>query len=403
MLDTHATTESLPTADDEGQQQVSIRSSKQGITRYDSLDDLPNSARMLLEEEGQRRFFNGLSWYKVFCRTCLDQGQQPAFYHLTSSDLDGGQVILPLVTPLGRSGCKVSDRQLGPNSGMSMTNYQSVHYGPITNQSGEALTRSLEQLARHLKAEGFRVLDFNHLDVAIPASTSMRPAFKRAGFTVHDYVDEPIVLEDIDGRNYETFMKDRSSKLRRNVGRLRRKLEQAGEVRFVMEAGGPNLAQAITDYEAVQKASWKDGETYRDHVPALIEAAADAGLLRLGLLYLNDRPVATDLTIISDGNVIGKKGHFDEEMRKHNVGDILTSYMFEHLIDTDRAKSIDFGKSAAPYKLKWVSQQRPMHGFVAFDPLTVNGQYWQLRMKATHTSRLLLSKIKSTIFSKSAS
>ena len=165
----------------------------------------------------------------------------------------------------------------------------------------------------------------------------------------------------------------------------------------------PNLAQAITDYETVQKASWKDGETYRDHVPALIEAAADAGLLRLGLLYLNDRPVATDLTIISDGNVIGKKGHFDEEMRKHNVGDILTSYMFEHLIDTDRAKSIDFGKSAAPYKLKWVSQQRPMHGFVAFDPLTVNGQYWQLRMKATHTSRLLLSKIKSTIFSKSAS
>ena len=383
------------------QQQILPSSIPQEITCYDNLDSLPFSARQLLEKEGQQRFFNGLSWYDVFCRTCLDHGQKPAFYHLTSSGTDGGQVILPLLTPLGRSGCKVSDRQLGPNSGMSMTNYQSACYGPITNQSGEALTESLEQLARHLKAEGFNILDFNHLDVAIPANASMRPAFKRAGFAVHDYVDEPIVLEDIDGRNYEGFMKDRSSKLRRNVGRLRRKLEQAGEVRFVMEAGGPNLAQAITDYETVQKASWKDGETYRDHVPALIEAAADAGLLRLGLLYLNDRPVATDLTIISDGNVTGKKGHFDEEMRKHNVGDILTSYMFEHLIDTDRAKSVDFGKSAAPYKLKWVSQQRPMHGFVAFDPSTFMGQYWRFRIKVANTSRVLLSKLKSIILSQS--
>lgn len=397
MLDANAATEDLPIADDAGQQQASSPSSTQEIACYDSLDDLPNSARKLLEEEGQRRFFNGLSWYDVFCRTCLDHGQKPAFYHLTSVEPEGGQLILPLLTPLGRSGCKVADRQLGQNSCMSMTNYQSAYYGPITNLSGEVLTRSLEQLARHLKAERFTVIDFNHLDTAISANASLRTAFKRAGFAVHDYLDEPVVLEDVDGRHYADYMKDRSSNLRRNIGRLRRKLEKVGEVRFVVEAGGPNLAQAIHDYETVQKASWKEEETYQDHVPALIQAAAAAGLLRLGLLYLDGRPVATDLTIISDGNASGKKGHFDEDMRQHKVGEILTSHMFEYLIETDHAKSIDFGKSAAPYKLKWLKQQRPMHGFVAFDPLTVNGQYWQLRLKATDLSRALLSKLKSKI------
>ncbi len=361
---------------------------------YHDIQELPASAKALLEEEDERRFFNGLSWYRVFCYTCLDQGQHPTFYVAASRENQEQQLILPLLTPLGRAGSVISGSQLGPQTCMSMTNYQSAHFGPVTNTAGSDCAELLDGLATHLKAQRFSILDFNHLDPAIPANAALQASFTRAGFKTYGYPDEPIVFEDIAGRSYADFMGDRSAKLRRNIRRLRAKLEKIGQVRFELIKGGQGLEDGIRDYEAVQKASWKKDEVYTDHVPALIRAAADAGTLRLGLLYLDDRPVATDLSMLSDGHVTGKKGHFDNEMRQHHVGDVLTSYMLEHLIDIDKVRSVDFGKTAASYKLKWVKQQRPLNGFVAFHPATAQGQLSRFLFRSKQIARSRLSALK---------
>lgn len=369
------------------------------ICEYNDLERLPQSVKALLEREGDRRFFNGLSWYRVFFETCLDHGQQPIFYVITSDRDDQEHLILPMLTPLGRQGSKISNRQLGPETCMAMTNYQTAQFGPITNAAGDGLARLLEGLARHLKDQRFSVLDFNHLDSSIPKNAGLQSAFERAGFVTYGYPDEPIVFEDVNGRSYADYMNDRSSSLRKNVRRLRKKLEKTGHVRFALVEGGKGLTEAIRDYEIVQKASWKADETYPDHVPALIRAAGEQRALRLGLLYLDDRPVATDLTIISDGQATGKKGHFDNEMRRHHVGDVLTSFMMEHLIDIDQVKSIDFGKTAVSYKLKWLKQQRPMSGFVAFDPGSVQGQYQSLCFRSKQIAISRLSTMKQKILS----
>jgi hypothetical protein len=380
------------TRDHQGAFETSVRD-------YGGLDQLPTEARALFEQEGGRRFFNGLSWYRVFCETCLDPGQHPVFLVATADRADRAELILPLIAPLGRKGSRLSERQLGPTTRMSLTNYQTAQFGPITNASGEVLAHLLESVARRLKEQGCTVLDFNHLDTGIPENDLLQPAFERAGFKTYAYADEPIVLETINGRSYDAYMKDRSSKLRRNIKRLRANLEKVGEVRFALVAGGDGLEGAIRDYETVQKASWKPDEFYDDHVPALIRAAAGDGMLRLGLLYVDDRPVATDLTIISNGDATGKKGHFDNEMRQHHVGDVLTSHMFEYLIDEDRAKTIDFGKTAVSYKLKWAKELRPMNGFVAFHPGMLEGQLRRLRYRAEQIARSRLSVIKRKLMS----
>ncbi len=367
------------------------------VQYYGDFQQLPASVRTLLGEEEERRFFNGLSWYRVFCETCLDPDQHPAFYVATSRENQEQQLILPLLTPLGRAGSAISCSQLGPQTCMSMTNYQTAQFGPVTNTSGAVCADLLDGLAGYLKDQRFTVLDFNHLDPAIPANADLQAAFERAGFKTYIYPDEPIVFEDINGRSYADYMSDRSSKLRRNIRRLRTKLEKVGQVRFELMEGGKGLADAIRDYETVQKASWKKDEVYADHVPALIRAAADARTLRLGLLYLDNRPVATDLTIISDGHATGKKGHFDDEMRQHHIGDVLTSLMLEHLIDIDKARSIDFGKTAASYKLKWVKEQRPLNGFVAFHLGTSQGQLGRFLFRSRQIARSQLSTLKRKI------
>ncbi len=364
------------------------------VRQYDGLEQLPISAKRLLEREGERRFFNGLAWYRVFCETCLDPGQSPIFYVVTSGTGDQEQLILPTLTPLGREGLKLSSQQLGEKTCMSMTNYQTVQFGPITNASEGVLPTLLESLAGYLKDHGHTVLDFNHLDTALTENMALQPAFERAGFTVYGYSDDKIIVEDIDGRNYADYMKDRSANLRHNIRRKRKRLKEIGQMRFSVVDGGPDLEEAIRDYEAVQNASWKPDEVYPDHVPALIRAAADAGTLRLGLLYLDEQPVATTLSFILDGIASIKKWHFNNTLREHHVGDLVMSHMVEHLIDTDRASCIDLGKAAASHKVKWVKHERSMHGFVAFHPGTLHGQFRRLRFRSEQIIRSQLSLLK---------
>jgi len=364
------------------------------VTKHDSLDDLPDSAHQLLAQEERQRFFNGRSWYEVFCRTCLDDGQRPTFYHLVSPH---GQLILPLLTPLGRMGCKLSNRQLGEGSAMSMTNYQTAYYAPITDQPDEVMSQSLVQLALHLKAQGLGVIEFNHLDTSVPANAVLRPAFERAGFSVVGSSEEPIVFEHVEGLSYKDYMATRSSNLRKNINRRRNKLQKFGKVAFVVKRDSVGIENFIRDYQQVQQSSWKPTEVYPDHVPELIRVTAEHGQLCLGMLYLDDHPVAADLTILSDGNATSKKAHYDEAMRDHHVGDILTSFMFEHLIDVENVKNIDLGKTTASYKMKWTREQRRMSSFVAFNPHTVKGQYLRAVFRSKILSRSLLSNAKSKI------
>ncbi len=278
-----------------------------------------------------------------------------------------------------------------------MTNYQTAYFGPITDQANDDLSLSLENLAIHLKTQGLVAIEFNHLDMAMPANDQLRSAFDHAGFKTIECIGEPVIFENIEGRSYQDYMATRSSNLRKNVKRRRCKFEKLGEVQFVVKRDPAGIEKFIADYQQVQASSWKPDEFYEDHVPELIKIAAEEGNLCLGMLYVDAKPVATDLTILSDCNATSKKAHYDAAMRDYHVGDVLTSYMFEYLLDVENVKCIDLGKTAASYKLKWVKDQCPMHGFVAFNPYTIKGQILWANFKSRRFCRSVLSNIKSKV------
>lgn len=374
--------------------EVVPEASRYSIESFSRLQDVSPATRELLELESERRFFNGLSWYQLLCDTCLEDGQEPVFHVVVSTSDERTQLVLPMLSPLGNPGSAVSTRPLGSGTAMAMTNYQTVQYGPISDAFGDELVSLIEELAVHLKGRGYALLDFNHLDPTIPANSMIEPAFRRAGYVTCAYIDEAISFEMFDGRGYDDYMASRSSNLRKNVRRRRAALDKAGDVDFVLTKGPDGLERAIEDYERVQKASWKAEEKHVDHVPGLIRAAAAAGHLRLGLLYLDGQPVATDLTVVSGGKATSKKAHYDLDMRQHHVGDILTSYMLEYLLDQEEVTSLDFGKSVVDYKQKWLKEQRQLQGFVAYDPKSIQGQFQGLRFRSNKLIRSKLSLIK---------
>jgi len=99
----------------------------------------------------------------------------------------------------------------------------------------------------------------------------------------------------------------------------------------------------------------------------LIRATAAADTLRLGLYYIEDKPVATHLWIITSGRATICKHHHDSNFNKESVGGILTLRMFEYAIDTEHVHTIDFGVGDEPAKRYWLNEEESLCGVVAFN------------------------------------
>ena len=67
---------------------------------------------------------------------------------------------------------------------------------------------------------------------------------------------------------------------------------------------GAKLGPALDQYEQVYAASWKRSEPYPAFMRRLAAALADAGALRLGLLYVDRHPIAAQLWIVWHGRAI---------------------------------------------------------------------------------------------------
>src|SRR4029077_298493 len=86
------------------------------------------------------------------------------------------------------------------------------------------------------------------------------------------------------------------------VDRHQRCLPPSDRGRFELVKGGPDLTAALVDYALVDLQSWKAQEAYPDCLAEILTVAASAGVLRLGLYYIDDEPVAAQIWIVGDGH-----------------------------------------------------------------------------------------------------
>ncbi|OYT68433.1 MAG: GNAT family N-acetyltransferase, partial [Chloracidobacterium sp. CP2_5A] len=113
------------------------------------------------------------------------------------------------------------------------------------------------------------------------------------------------------------------------VARRERKLrrERAVEIRVVRNAG-PELDRAVADFVSVYNSSWKQPEPFPAFIPSLAAAAARAGVLRLGVLRVDDQPAAAQLWITTARRAVIYKLAYDERFKEFSVGSILSAELF---------------------------------------------------------------------------
>ncbi|MGI9218121.1 MAG: GNAT family N-acetyltransferase, partial [Hydrogenophaga sp.] len=188
----------------------------------------------------------------------------------------------------------------------SLSNYYAGVYGP----SGESAYLTADDWALALREvrqwPGGGVLQLSPLD----ADSAWLPAFKqgarRVGYRVWEEPAFGNWFQPVEPGVYTAYWQARPSALRNTVDRATRKLDRAGDWRVEIFAGGlhDHAAEAavlgrMTDaYLHVYANSWKPQEPRTEFMPAFIAVAARQGCLRLGVLWLQGRPLAAQIWLV---------------------------------------------------------------------------------------------------------
>lgn len=335
---------------------------------YDPRETLPAEVAAFLEEHATSIFLTS-DWFTHFCRT----GIEPSVIPYLLSVKEGGRTrcVIPLLrTRLRRGG--VSMPML-----TSLTNYYALDFAPVCEPGAEGLA------ANALSIERPAILRFDSMEDE--AADRMEAILRAAGHRPQRFDSFVNWVEEPGGMAFDDWFSKRPSQLRNTWRRRLKKLGSLGGARIEFhgwkslartEAGEGSgipieLAESVDaligSWNEVYTRSWKQPEPFPDFVPGLIRLAAQRGWLRLGALFVADRPVATQLWLHHRGRTIIYKLAYDEEFRELSPGLALSVEMFRNAIAVDRASIIDYGSGDDTYKKDWMSTRRVRLGLDAFN------------------------------------
>jgi CelD/BcsL family acetyltransferase involved in cellulose biosynthesis len=175
-------------------------------------------------------------------------------------------------------------------------------------------------------------------------------------------------IEDINYSGNE-YLSKRSKDVRHEVKRRRKRLEELGDLEFKVIKGDDKEVEKYIDlYYQVYSSSWKKEERigpnfHRD----LGRLAAEKGWLRLGFLFLNGAPIATQFRIVHKDYCYFLKTAYDDAYKKYGLGTVILSEMIRYLIDYEGVRKIDFGPGDESYKSYWASDKREMKRILVFN------------------------------------
>ena len=151
--------------------------------------------------------------------------------------------------------------------------------------------------------------------------------------------------------------------------RAEKKLSKSSGYRLqIVQQDNALLGAAIDAYVQVYNQSWKVPEPFPEFIPGLCQLAAQKGWLRLGLIFLDNLPIAAQLWLVVEKKAYIVKLAYDQKFVKTSAGTVLTGALFRHVIDVDRVEEVDYLMGDDQYKQDWMSERRERRGIIAFNP-----------------------------------
>ena len=314
---------------------------------YADWDQLPESANALFEQGEKDSIFFSRPWFECMTATALGSGHTMVLACVVA----GGKVLamLPLMESAGNK------------------TWYSLRHGftplyslLLADDDQERVLTCLAQALSQLPVNGLLLEPVADDDSKL---NDLQRSLETAGFSCEHIFRSYNWVYHLQGQSYAEYMAARPAQLRNTIARKKRKLEREHgyEIRLFT---GDEVPRRMSDYYVVYNASWKQNEIknagFQDCFVEDFSRAGSSGTgwSRLAILYIKGQPVAAQLWFVRHGKASIFRLAYDKAWKKYSTGSILTSYLMEYVIDTDRVNEIDFLTGNDAYKQDWMSERR---------------------------------------------
>jgi len=330
---------------------------------YESLADLPPAYGALFEFAGRTRLFLTETWFRNFARNGLDPSDRIRLYAV-ERETDGKPLaILPM-----RHAAAADPLQ--PRTLTALASYYSPDFGPIVDPATDRMEEVLHALARAVAEDhpAWDVVDLFPLERPSPMIATLMAAFRACGMVVDEYFRSGNWYLPVEGRSFAGYLETLPPPLRNTIRRKTRQLETMPGFRLDIVTRPADVDAALEAYEQVYGESWKQAEPRPQFIRGLVHACAERGWLRMGMLYVEGSPVATQIWIVHAGTASIYKLAYDSRYRKLSAGSVLSAALMRHVLDVDKVRTVDYLSGDDDYKKDWMSHRAERWGLIAFNP-----------------------------------
>jgi hypothetical protein len=339
------------------------------VTLYKDLFALPSRVESLFSRVGNISLFFTLPWYKNFVEMVLAPDEHLRIYAVETAKPLMARALL-LMRHYDSSAGLLSGRVL-----IGLSSYYTSLFGPLIEPDESDTQAVLDALAAAIKDDEPRwdVIDLHPLAIDTPVFQALVNAFKNSGLLAQTYFCFGNWYLRAQGRSYTEYFNALPSRLVNTIRKKKEQLENSVKSRVIVYQDLASLDEALHAYEKVYAASWKELESNPEFIRSLCRACAASGWLRLGVIYVDEQPVAAQIWIVHAGVAAIYKLAYDKRFAQLSPGTLLTAHLMEHVMDVDKVREVDFLTGDDEYKKDWMSDRRERWGIVAFNTRTPRG------------------------------
>ena len=261
-----------------------------------------------------------------------------------------------------------------PTHFAAVSNYYTSLYSAIVG-APKNCSAAAQAIVRQIVVGPSRcaVVDLAPLDDSSSQTQALRSAFREAGWYVKSYFCFGNWFLPTAGLSFAEYMAQRPSQLRNTWARKKRKFHTAGGRLEIIDGRNGTTGAALDALNAVYAKSWKRPEPFPGFVPGWAQVCARNGWLRMGIAWMENRPIAAQFWFTVHQKAYIFKLAYDESQASWSAGTLLTAHLIEHSIEQDRVDEIDYLTGDDEYKKTWMSSRRVRIGLRACNPCTVRG------------------------------
>jgi CelD/BcsL family acetyltransferase involved in cellulose biosynthesis len=236
----------------------------------------------------------------------------------------------------------------------SATNEHTPRFGLLARDEAAARELAVWVFERRPRSVTLEYVDPDHF-----GSRELEAAAVSRGYRVLTTTYERSPYLAIDG-SWEDYEHGLSGRVRRDLDRRLRRLEELGPVRLDVSDGTDGRTEQLTEGFRLEPSGWKAAqgtavtsrEETRRFYEELAEWAAENGWLRLSFLRVGEQAVAFQYGFEAGGTYYFLKGGYDPDYRRYAPGKLLLRALLERAYATG-LRRFDFLGADDPFKLEW--------------------------------------------------